>query len=336
MASIRQRDGKWQARIRRQGFAPIEKSFQSKQDAEKWARAIEREQDMGAYICRTEAESTTLSQLIDRYKQEVVPGFRGAHTEVGRLANIANAIGKLSLTAILPQVVANYRDQRLKRVTPSTVLRELQTLSAMINHARREWAIPISNAVEAIRRPSPNRARDRRLEADEGSRLMDALESKGRNEKGQLQAGTRNPWIKPIVQLALETAMRRGELLSLRWTDVNLKNRTAYLPLTKNGEARTVPLSSAAVTLLQGLPRSIDGRVFPVTPNALKHAWERAIEAAGIVDLHFHDLRHEAASRLAERLPNIIELACVTGHKDVKMLARYYHPRVTDLARKLG
>lgn len=336
MASIRQRDGKWQARIRRQGFAPIEKTFQSRQDAEKWARAVEREQDMGAYVCRTEAESTTLNQLIERYKIEVVPAFRGAHTEVGRLANIASAIGKLSLTAVTPLVVASYRDQRLKSVTPSTVLRELQTLSAMLNHARREWSIPISNAVEAIRRPSPNRARDRRLEPEEETRLMDALESKGRNDKGQLQAGTRNPWIKPIVRLALETAMRRGELLSLRWKNININNRTAYLPMTKNGESRTIPLSSAAKAVLQGLPRSIDGRVFPVTPNALKHAWERACGAAGIIDLHFHDLRHEAASRMADRLPNIIELAAVTGHKDVKMLARYYHPRVEELARKLG
>lgn len=336
MASIRQRDGKWQARVRRHGFTPIEKTFQTKQDAEKWARAIEREQDMGAYVCRAEAEGTTLNQLIDRYTQEVVPGFRGAHTEVGRLANIAKAIGKLALTAITPSVVASYRDQRLKSVTPSTVLRELQTLSAMLNHARREWSIPITNAVEAIRRPSPNRARDRRLEPGEETRLMAALESKGRNEKGQLQAGTRNPWIKPIVQLALETAMRRGELLSLRWKHIDLKRRTAYLAMTKNGESRTVPLSSAAITLLQALPRSIDGLVFPVTPNALKHAWERVTGASGIKDLHFHDLRHEAASRIAERLPNIIELASVTGHKDVKMLARYYHPKAEELARKLG
>ncbi|MBK6741730.1 MAG: site-specific integrase [Hydrogenophilales bacterium] len=264
MATIRQRGNKWQAQVRRLGFPPISQSFQSRQDAEKWARAVEREQDMGAYVCRTEAESTTLSLLIERYKVEVVPAFRGAHTEVGRLANIAIAIGKLSLTAITPLVVASYRDQRLRSVTPSTVLRELQTLSAMLNHARREWGIPISNAVEAIRRPSPNRARDRRLEPEEETRLMDALDSKGRNDKGQLQAGTRNPWIKPIVRLALETAMRRGELLSLRWKNINIDNRTAYLPMTKNGESRTIPLSSAAKAVLQGLPRSIDGRVFPV------------------------------------------------------------------------
>lgn len=336
MATIRQRGNKWHVQIRRLGFAPISKSFLSKQDAEKWARAIEREQDMGAYVCRTEAENTTLSKLTERYKQEVVPRFRGAHTEEGRLANLANAMGKLSLTAITPLIVANYRDERLKSVSPSTVLRELQTLSAMLNHARREWGIPISNAVEAIRRPSPNRARDRRLEPDEESRLMEAFESKGRNEKGQLMAGTRNPWIKPIVLLALETAMRRGELLSLRWQNVDLQRRTAYLPMTKNGDARTVPLSSCAVAVLKTLPRSIDGRVFPLTANALKHAWERACASAGIEDLHFHDLRHEATSRIAQRLPNVLDLSAVTGHKELKMLKRYYHPRAEDLARKLG
>jgi integrase len=130
--------------------------------------------------------------------------------------------------------------------------------------------------------------------------------------------------------------MRRGELLSLTWDNIDFRRRTAYLPETKNGEARTVPLSSRAIAVLTALPRSMDGRVFPITANALKIAFERAVRRAGIEDLHFHDLRHEATSRLAEKLPNVIELAAVTGHKDLRMLKRYYHPRAEDLARKLG
>ncbi len=130
--------------------------------------------------------------------------------------------------------------------------------------------------------------------------------------------------------------MRRGELLALRWENVDTKKRTAYLPMTKNGDARTVPLSSRAVSVLETLPRSIEGHVFPISENALKLAFVRAVKVAGIKDLHFHDLRHKATSRLAEKLSNVLELSAVTGHKDLRMLKRYYHPRAADLARKLG
>jgi integrase len=337
MAAIRQRNGKWQARVRRHGFLPVEKTFHSKQDAEKWARAIEREQDIGSYVCRSEIEQTTLSQLIQRYREEVVPLLRGAHTEIYRLANISQSqLGKLSLAALTPKSIANYRDQRLKAVSNSTVLRELQTLSAMLNHARREWGYPlVANPVQSIRRPAPNKGRARRLDFGEQQRLMQALECNGRNAQGQFVEGTRNPWIKPLVQLATETAMRRGELLGLKWQNINLEKRTVHLLMTKNGESRTVPLSLQAYKVLNSLPHSIDGRVFPITANALKHAWERACERAGVEDLHFHDLRHEATSRLAEKLTNVLELAAVTGHKDLKMLNRYYHPRAEDLAIKL-
>ena len=144
--------------------------------------------------------------------------------------------------------------------------------------------------------------------------------------------------MRPLVQLAIETAMRQGKLLALAWDNVDLKAQTARLEDTKNGESRTVPLSSHAVAVLEALPRGsgMDGRVFPISAQAVKLAWKRACKRAGIEGLHFHDLRHEATSRLAEKLPNLIELAAVTGHKDLRMLKRYYHPRATDLAKKLG
>lgn len=336
MASIRKRGDKWQARIVRKGFPPIAKSFLTRNDAELWGRAIERELDVGAYIPRSNAEGITVKELIKRYTSEVVPKLRGKETESIRLATIEDKIGSTRLTALTPLTAAQYRDERLNDVCPSTVLRELQTLSAMLNHARREWGLIFQNPVEAIRKPTPNRGRDRRLEPAEEQRLLNALEYEGRRENGQIGKGARNTWIKPLVLLALETAMRRGELLALDWRQVDLKNQTAFLPLTKNGDSRTVPLSSKAIAILRALPRTLSGQVFPVTPNALKHAWTRACASAKIIDLHFHDLRHEATSRIAEKLPNLIELASVTGHKDVKMLARYYHPKAEDLALKLG
>jgi integrase len=129
--------------------------------------------------------------------------------------------------------------------------------------------------------------------------------------------------------------MRQGEILSLEWKNVDLERRVARLPITKNGDGRDVPLSPKAVAILRSIPRSLDGRVFPITVGALQTAWKFAVKRAGINDLHFHDLRHEATSRLAEILPNVVELSAVTGHKDLRMLKRYYHPKAEDLARKL-
>ena len=147
----------------------------------------------------------------------------------------------------------------------------------------------------------------------------------------------RNPWLLPIVQLALETAMRQGELIRLRWEHIDLNRRTAHLPDTKNGESRTVPLSTTAVRVLRALPRSLHGQVFPgVTTEAIKRAYIRAVRRAGIEDLRFHDLRHEATTRLFEKGLNIMEVASITGHKDLRMLRRYTHLKAEDLAIKLG
>jgi integrase len=136
--------------------------------------------------------------------------------------------------------------------------------------------------------------------------------------------------------VALETAMRRSELLALQWKHVDLHRRVAVLETTKNGERRAVPLSSKAIDTLSALPRSISGCVFPMTACAVSAAFERAVERAGIMDFRFHDLRHTAITQMATKLPNVIELSAVTGHKSLKMLQRYYHPNPQELARKLG
>ena len=163
------------------------------------------------------------------------------------------------------------------------------------------------------------------LDGDEEARLISALEPTGR----------RNRWMLPLVRVALETAMRRGELLSLRWTHVELDARVARLDMTKNGKPRTVPLSSNAVQILRNTPKSESGLVFPIGIAAMEAAFKRAALRAKVCDLHFHDLRHTATTRMATKLPNIIELAAVTGHETVQMLKRYYHPDAESLARKL-
>lgn len=327
MASISYRNNRWQVRVRRKGHPTETRSFGTRQDAERWARGLEADMDRGAYVPLGEAQRITLGDLIERYLVEVTPTLKGAKEDTIRLrAVMRHPICKLILTAVTPTCIAKFRDERLQQVSSSTVIRDLACLSAIIGHARREWSINIENPVSRVRKPSAPAGRDRVLTSAEEARLLDALRPTGR----------RSPWLYPLVVLALETAMRRGELLGLRWQDVNLVKRIATLHDTKNGEGRVVPLSSRAVEILKALPRSISGHVIPMTPFAACAAFDRATDRANIDGLRFHDLRHTAITRMAEKLPNVIELAAVSGHKSLRMLQRYYHPRAEDLAHKLG
>lgn len=357
MASIIERGPlQWQAQVRRKGYPTQTRTFETKVEAEKWARAVESEFDRGIYIDRSEAEKTTLYDLLKRYREEISPTKRGQTIETLRLGKLMeSSLAKYKMAALSSKLIAEWRDGRLKEVSPATVRREIDILSAVINQSRKEWGIHIENPIALIRRPAPSKARERRLLPEEEARLLAALDG-GRGENGQFTTGARNQWIKPLVLLALETAMRRGELLALTWGNVDLKDQIAHLEMTKNGESRTVPLSRKAVSVLRGLnPKGkAKGAVFPISENALKLAFSRSVERARrtyeedcaksrmepdarfLRDIRLHDMRHEATSRLAEKLDNVLELSAVTGHKELRMLKRYYHPRAKDLAKKLG
>lgn len=338
MATIRQRGNTWEVRVRRNGWPPVSRTFSSKTDARAWATVIESEIERGVFIDRSEAEKNTLGDLFQRYLTEVSSTKKGHNSERYRLLSLQkDPIAKFKVAGLSGKLMAEWRDKRLKEVTGSTVNRDLNLISHVINIARKEWGMHIENPISMIRRPAENKARKRRLAAGEEERLLDELKQTIRSDQGRFEAGgTHNPWIRPLVILALETAMRRSELLALRWSDVFLPDRFVRLHDTKNGESRDVPLSTRAYELLNTLPRHISGSVFPTTPDAVKKGFMRAVERAQLGDLHFHDLRHEATSRLAEKLDNVLELSAVTGHKTLTMLKRYYHPRAKDLARKLG
>jgi integrase len=177
-----------------------------------------------------------------------------------------------------------------------------------------------------VKKPPTPRGRNRILKPEEKVRLLNELEP----------IGKRSIWMKPLVEFALETAMRRGEILGLLWTNVNLKDRTAFLELTKNGDSRTVPLSSRAVQILQNLPRDSGSSVFPINHASVSANFNRARKRANLEDFHFHDLRHTAITHLAKKLPNVLELAAVSGHKELRMLKRYHHPNPVELAIKIG
>ena len=328
MATIRRLRGRWQAQVRRKELPPRAKSFDSKIDAEKWARNLEAELDRCGSLPDTRlAEQMTVRELSERYLKEITPHKRSVSSETYRIkAMLKRDIAHRTLAMLKPEHIATYRDERLAVASPATVIRELNSLGHAIDIARKEWGVHLSeNPCRMIRRPKPPRGRDRRLQPGEEERLLEAAD-----------AG-RNPLMGPLIILALETAMRQGELLGMTWDNVDLERRLAHLPLTKNGDSRDVPLSTRAVAVLQGLQETASSeRVFNTTKSAVEQAWQHLRERAGSADLRFHDLRHEAVTRLLERGWNVIEVATVSGHKELRMLQRYSHLRAEDLVSRLG
>lgn len=333
MATIRKRGPyQWEARIRKKGQPVQCKTFEVKKDAEDWAREIESEMSRGVFVSRREAENTTLGEALNRYAREITVLKKGAPQELLRIeAWKRRPIAQRFLATLRGQDFAKFRDERLAAgKSASTTRHELAIISHLFTIAQKEWGMEIlNNPVKAIRLPSAwQGARDRRLQGDEEERLLDACGT------------SRNIALKDIVVLAIETAMRLGELLSLRWSEIDLQKRVARLIETKNGDSRNVPLSTRAIEALRHRPRSIsDDRVFYEWKNnwSFENLWRRTVKRANIEDLRFHDLRHEATSRFFELgIFNPMEVSAITGHKDLKMLKRYTHLRAEDLAVKLG
>jgi integrase len=270
----------------------------------------------------------TLGDLVTRFRDEHCPHRRGGHVEIVVLNAFLRSepAGKM-LSDLTPQDFAIYRDRRLKSVRADTIIRELGLIQRILELARIEWNIPLpANPVKAIRKPKGSRPRDRRLKPGELDKIIAASQV------------ARNPLLLPAVQLAIATAMRRGELLNARWGHVDWRASTLFIPLTKNGEPRTIPLTEQAKHVLAGvaLDWCDEAKIIPLSAEALKLGWQRLTRRAGIDDLHFHDLRHEAVSRFFERGLTVPEVALISGHRDPRMLFRYTHLRAEDLAKKLA
>lgn len=336
MATLRKRGNQWEAQIRKQGWPALSKTLPTKAQAQQWAQATESEMARAAFVDQRPLNHLTLADLLERYAQEVTPSKKSHETELYRIrAFLRDPLAQTKLPELTGRRISLWRDQRLGVVSGTTTNRDLNLLSHIFNVARKEWDIPLVNPVANVRRPRNNRGRERRLSPKEESCLLNALKPAPRDAGGQF-TGPQNPWMLPLVVLALETAMRRGELLKLTWEQVFLEERYVRLLDTKNGTSRDVPLSSRARALLSALPQHPTGKVFPISENAVKLAFTRAVRRAGLKDFHFHDLRHEATTRLSEKLDNVLELSAVTGHKTLSMLKRYYHPKASRLAEKLG
>lgn len=275
-------------------------------------------------------------EVLTRYRDTVSTLKKGYQQERHRISTILKSnLASLDITAITPIEVSDYRDMRLATlntktntlINPATVRGELNLLSAIFGVAIQEWRIVEANPVASVRKPKASRGRTRRLEPREERGIVKYCASRDNQEMGT------------IIALALETAMRQGEILALEWRNINIRRQVAHLPDTKNGTPRDVPLSAVAVKILKehALQRRVDDvKVFRYGSAGLKSAWRTMMLSLGYQDLHFHDLRHEATSRLFELgTLDIMEIASITGHKSLAMLKRYTHLRVEKIVRKL-
>jgi integrase len=325
MASYEKRGETWRAQIRRKGYPHLTASFDTKAEAQRWAAEIEGDMSRSRFVDTREAESTTLSEALTRYVNEVSESKKGSAQEKVRAKKWQKSEwATKSLAAIRSSDMAAYRDAELKAgKSTATVRLNLALISHLYTVAAKDWGIQgLKNPCTAIRMPKGSKQRERRPSTAELKALYK-------------HAGEINAELPVIIELAVETAMRRSELVMLRKDQI--RGRVAFLEDTKNGERRSVPLSKRAVELLEGLPTPIDGgRFFHLKLDSVSNYFALACEAAKIKDLRLHDMRHEATSRMFERGLAMMEVAAITGHRTLSVLRRYTHLCPNDLAEKLG
>jgi len=332
--------GTYKALVRMRGWPTTSKTFRLKRDAVDWARRTEDEMVRGVYISRSGSERMTLQEALQRYLVEVTPTKKPTTQRSEKITaqHLIGYLGKYSMAALSSELVASYRDHRLAAGKSNNTVRiELAMLSNLFTIAIQEWGLGLThNPVAAIRKPSPGQGRDRRLTDDEERKLLEAVEAHS------------NPMLAWVVKVAIETGMRQSEILGLRLNQVDLHSRVVRLLDTKNNSARTVPLNAAATAAFKSAlenplrPKETDlvffgepGRDGKRRPYQFAKIWGDIKEVVGISDLHFHDLRHEAVSRLVENGLSDQEVASISGHKSMQMLRRYTHLRAEDLVSKL-
>ena len=334
MATIEERrskDGKitYRVKIRLKGFPPQSASFSRKTDAKKWAQDVESAIRDGRYFKTTEARKHTVADMIDRYIRDVLPTKpRSERDQKRQLMWWKTEIGHYTLADATPPLIAEYRDKLARGVTrrggirsPSTVNRYLAALSHAFTVAMKEWQWLDDNPMRKVRKLTEPRGRVRFLTDDERKNLLEACKEH------------KNPALYTIVVLALSTGARQGEILNLRWKDVDLDRGVIVLEETKNGERRAIPLQGHALDLVKEMQkdrRTDTDLLFPSSkdpqrPLNIQNIWKSALNTAGITDFRFHDLRHSAASYLAMGGASLAEIADVLGHKTLQMVKRYAH-----------
>ena len=335
VATYQKRGATWRASVARQGQR-VTATFDTRAQAEAWAQATE-----AAILAPTTAGivagvTLTVAVLFERYAREVSPSKAGERWEVLRLRALPRDFSLFAgpMADLTPEALATWRATRLAQVSAHTVNRELNVISAVLQHALKEWRTPglASNPVRAIKRPPIPAPRQQRVRAADRAAVLAAL-----GWDGAVAPAVAGQWTAWAFVLALETAMRKGEVLRLTWGHVHLEERRLHLPKTKNGHPRDVPLSSAASALVAMLtPGEPNAAVVPVESGNLDKLFRAAKTAAGVPHIRFHDARREALTMMAPKL-SVLELAGVSGHRSLNtLLNTYYAPDAGDLAKKLG
>ena len=326
MGYIRVRNGRYESNIRRKGYAPVTATFTSREVAKRFIKSTEIAMERGDYAPRS---SLTVGELMQKYENEYLPTLKnGGDSHKWRVRLLKRYFNDLPLADLTPAHLAKYRDQRLLKVAPLTVKRDLSVLSSAINTAVIEWSVPLDlNPVSRIRFKNADVPRDRRLQ----------------HREEQLLLSRAYPCLKRQIIVAIETAMRQGEIYNIRKNDINVQHQTLRIPETKTDKPRIIPLSKRALKALTEQTRAsgnvvhmTDKPIFEVNRWTEWNRFTRLKEECGIEDLRFHDLRHEATSRLFERGFNVMEVASITGHENLKHLKRYTHIKPESLVARLG
>lgn len=329
MATIVQRGNKWRVQIRLRGVTRSN-TFERHADAKAWAARTESQILDG--LQGNASRNKTFGDIAQRYLEEVTPQKRGQREESYRIGRILQAhLSTIYLSDLRPQDIADWRDDRLKEVSSASVIREITTISAICNQAMREWGLLNDNPVLKISKPKPTKARTRRPTEQEIEELCKAMLLTEDTKKPELVTQR----VALALLFAIETAMRAGEICGLTWNDIYLTKRIAHLPITKNGSSRDVPLSKRAIEIIEKLKGIDEKSVFNVDAKTLDVLFRRARDKCEIEDLHFHDTRREALTRMSKKVP-VEMLAKISGHKDLRILLNvYYRPEMSDIASML-
>jgi integrase len=330
MAWIQKVEGKrgvrWKAVIRRRGYPPTSETFDRKTDAAKWARGVEAKIEAGKFQDQSQARRHTVGDLIDRYIAEIIPQKKAGEDQIFQLRQWKTELGLLRLSELTPDRIIKARDKLMKRegndglVSNSTVNRYHAALHHALTVAEKQYGWIELNPMRRVPKLKEPQGRVRYLSDEERTALLDACTNSG------------NPYLLPIVLIAITTGMRRGEIENLTWGDIDWQQDRIVIQEPKNNLRRSAPLLKIAKDVLAlQRPESpeVGSLVFPGRngdrPIVIAKAWYRALSEAGIENFRFHDLRHTTASYLAMNGASIPEIAAVLGHKSHQMASRYAH-----------
>lgn len=336
MASFKKTGKTWRAWVDKAGIR-LSATFDTKNEATAWAATKESEIVSGKHRA-TSKTVHTFDVALDKYLEEEVPKGRSVQWETNKINFFRRTVGFAGelMHKITSDDIKQWKEERGAMlapsggvVSPATVRRDMNLLSSIFETARTQWKWISSNPTHEVERPKNSKPRNRRIAADELTQMMEQLKF-----DGQSTPTMTTQMVALAFLLAIETGMRQGEIMTLEWVDVHLKDRFVHLNMTKNGDERDVPLSPRALQLMMMLKRD-KVRCFPFKASVCDATWRKARNRTTIKDLHFHDSRHEAVTQLAKKLA-LLDLAKMIGHRDIKSLMIYYNPTASEMADRLA